>query len=90
MVSHSEVLNNILDRLSKAEGCTLPFSSLLLHTTTLSRRELILFLDSLERAGFVSHTTDFWGDPQSYTLLMEWRKSNAAAMLVIYKTDKDL
>jgi DNA-binding HxlR family transcriptional regulator len=67
MVSHSEVLNNILDRLNKAEGRTLHFSSLL-QTTALSRRELLYFLNELERKGVVTRMTDFWGDPKSYTL----------------------
>jgi hypothetical protein len=61
---------NILDLLEKAEGRTLPFSVLL--PTTLSRRELISLLNSLEQADLVSHTTDFWGDPKSYTLLVGW------------------
>jgi hypothetical protein len=69
MVSHSEVLNDILTRLNKAEGCTLPFS-VLLQTSTLSRRELLYLLDTLEQKGILSHTTNFWGDPKSYTLLV--------------------
>jgi DNA-binding IclR family transcriptional regulator len=69
MVSHSEVLNDILTLLAQAENRTLPFSSFL-QTTTFSRRELLYLLDSLEQAGLISRTTDFWGDSQNYTLLM--------------------
>jgi DNA-binding IclR family transcriptional regulator len=69
MVSHSEVLSNILTLLAQAENRTLPFS-LLLQTTALSRRKLLFLLNRLEQASLVSHTSDFWGDPQSYTLLM--------------------
>jgi DNA-binding IclR family transcriptional regulator len=73
MVSHSEVFNDILTLLAQAENRTLPFSSFL-QTTTFSRRELLYLLDSLEQAGLISRTTDFWGDPQSYTLLVEWEE----------------
>jgi hypothetical protein len=67
MVSHSEVINNTLTLLAQAENRTLPFSSLL-QATTLSRRELLNLLNLLEQSAILSHTTDFWGDPQSYTL----------------------
>jgi DNA-binding IclR family transcriptional regulator len=69
MVSHSEVLNDILTHLDKADGRTLSFSALL-QTSTLNRRELLYLLDSLEQKGFLSRTTDFWGDPQNYTLVV--------------------
>jgi hypothetical protein len=69
MVSHSEVLKDILTLLDKAEYRTLSFS-FLLKSFTLSRRELLYLLNSLEQASLISHTTDFWGAPQSYTLLV--------------------
>jgi hypothetical protein len=69
MVSHLEILDDILDCLDKAEGRTLPFS-FLLKTSGFSRRKFLYLLDNLEQASLVSHTTDFWGDPKSYTLLI--------------------
>jgi hypothetical protein len=72
MVSHSDVINIILDRLNKAEGCTLPFF-VLFQISTLSRRELLSLLSTLEQAGLIFHTTDFWGDPKNYTLLPKYR-----------------
>jgi hypothetical protein len=70
MVSRSEVINDIFTLLAQVENRTLPFSSLL-KSSVLSHYELLYILNGFERAGFVSHTTDFWGDPQSYTLLIE-------------------
>jgi hypothetical protein len=61
MVSHSEVLKDILTLLDKAEDRTLSFS-FLLKSFTLSHRELFYLLDNLEQAGVVTHTTDFGGD----------------------------
>jgi hypothetical protein len=69
MVFYWEVIGGILDSLDKIEGHTLPFS-VLLNTSDLSRRELLYFFDDLEQRGMVTHTTNFWGDPQSYTLLI--------------------
>jgi DNA-binding IclR family transcriptional regulator len=73
MVSHSEVINDILTLLAQAENRTLSFSSLL-QATALSRRELLSLLATLEQSAHLSHTTDFWGDPQSYTLLIKWEE----------------
>jgi hypothetical protein len=70
MSSYSKVIDDILDRLEKAEERTLPFSSLL-KSSSLSRRDLLYFFDRLERGGVVTHNTDFWGDPKSYTLLVD-------------------
>jgi DNA-binding IclR family transcriptional regulator len=75
MVSHSEIINNILTLLAQAENRTLPFSSLL-QAISLSRRELLSLLATLEQSALLSHTTDFWGDPQSYTLLIRLEKSS--------------
>jgi DNA-binding IclR family transcriptional regulator len=69
MVSHSEIINDILTHLDKADGHTLSFSALL-QTSTFNRRELLYLLDTLEQKGILSHTTDFWGDPKNYTLLV--------------------
>jgi DNA-binding IclR family transcriptional regulator len=85
MVSHSEIINDILTLLAQAENRTLPFSSLL-QTTALSRRELLSLLNSLEQSAFLSHTTDFWGDPQSYTFLVgaeKWSVQNENATSII-------
>jgi hypothetical protein len=76
MVSHSEIINDILTLLAQAENRTLPFSSLL-QATALSRRELLSLLSllaTLEQSALLSHTTDFWGDPQSYMLLLGWEE----------------
>jgi hypothetical protein len=85
MVSHSEFINDILTLLNQAENRTLPFS-LLLQTSALSRRELLSLLATLEQSAHLSHTTDFWGDPQSYTLLVRVEKwsvqdENVASMI---------
>jgi hypothetical protein len=69
MMFHSEVLDSVFDSLDKAGRHTVSFS-ILLKTSTLSRNEFLYFFDELERQGIVAHTTDFWGDPQSYTLLV--------------------
>jgi hypothetical protein len=81
MVSRLEVLNDILILLDKAENRTLSFS-FLLQTSTLSRREFFYLFDNLERIGFVSHTIDFWGDPQSYTLLVRLEEINVTTIQV--------